>query len=246
MIQKVDMRAMPVMDLAVSSRLQPVRAAPPGRGRDQAAPSSAWTGWHRPTCVGGLEREIRVAVDRDRLQAYGFSLDQLVADAVGAESQRPRRPHHRDRPSASWCACPAQFTSVEAMRNAPLPTPATAPVRLADVAEVLDTHKERETIARLDGRDADWSITVPEAPRGQHRADRGGRAPRRSSELNRTLPAQTPAHRGAGPLAVRQGRVADVTNNLHPGRPAGGDRGVPLPAAASAARSWRSSRCRCR
>ena len=209
LVQKVDLRAMPVMDLAVSSRLDPVALR--RLAEDEIKPAiERVEGVGTASIVGGLEREIRVAVDRQRLEAYRVSLGQLVqtlsaqnlnvpAGTVTAGSERV------------VVRVPGQFTSVEAIQNAPLPTPGGT-IRVADIAQVLDTHKERETIARLNGRDA-LVITVQKRPEANIvQTAAGVRAA--IDRLNRTLPQQTRLTVVLDRSQFAKDAVSDVTNNL--------------------------------
>ena len=83
-VSKVDITAMPIMDVAVSGEM-PLRELRT-LAEDVIKPRLERVGGvASATVTGGLEREVQVAVDADRLQAYGMGIQQVVA-AMAAEN----------------------------------------------------------------------------------------------------------------------------------------------------------------
>ncbi|HWK89306.1 MAG TPA: efflux RND transporter permease subunit [Longimicrobium sp.] len=109
--------------------------------------------------AGGVEREIHVEVDPERLESYGLTV-QDVADALrNANAQAPGGTIRRGRYRYSLRTL-GEFQDVAEIGQVPLRrTGARADstagrVLLRDVAAVDDGFRERESIARYNGREA--------------------------------------------------------------------------------------------
>ena len=100
--------------------------------------------------VGGVNREINVIVDPDKLSGYGLTAPQIndalrgfAADETGGQVEVGGR-----RQTIRVLGTPA---TVAQLRETQIPTPGGRFVRLADVAEVGDGSSEVEGFALLDG-----------------------------------------------------------------------------------------------
>ena len=150
LVQRLDFDDQPIMTYAVSA---------PGMStqelswfiedtlarRLQAAPGVA-----RVSRVGGVDREINVLVDPDRLAAQGLTADN-VSQALAVASL--------DAPGGRVTVGGREQTlrilgaaaSVEQIRNISIPTGGGRSVRLSDVADVGDGSAEERAFALLDG-----------------------------------------------------------------------------------------------
>ncbi len=99
---------------------------------------------------GGLEEEIEIAVDQDRLAALNITLDQ-VQQAVGVGNINLPGGALRGRDSQFLIRTVNEFDTVQEIGNLILRRDAGATVRLKEVAEVRRGHKEREEITRVGG-----------------------------------------------------------------------------------------------
>ncbi|HLV60355.1 MAG TPA: efflux RND transporter permease subunit, partial [Fredinandcohnia sp.] len=102
---------------------------------------------------GGREREIRVEVDPDRLRGYGLAVSDVAAalaaqnlDVPGGRTKEPGRER--------TVKLTAQAKSVEEIRDIIIPAPTPAPVRVRDVANVIDGPEEARSIATFQGQSA--------------------------------------------------------------------------------------------
>ncbi len=102
---------------------------------------------------GGLEEEIRIDVDQDRLAALGLSLDQ-VRQVVGAGNVNLPGGALRGRDSQFLVRTVNEFDDVEEIASLIVRRDERGLVRLGDVADVSWSHKEREEITRVDGRES--------------------------------------------------------------------------------------------
>ncbi|MCW8084215.1 efflux RND transporter permease subunit [Sabulicella glaciei] len=101
--------------------------------------------------VGGVEREIRIALRPDRLLALGITAaqvnDQLRAGNINLPGGRGTLGESEQSIRTLGSA-----TSVEALRARPIILPGGRTARLGDLAEVTDATAEIRTAARLDGQ----------------------------------------------------------------------------------------------
>lgn len=109
---------------------------------------------------GGEVREIRVAVDRDRLLSYGLGITDALNALRSASLNIPGgRIAEGDRETA--VRVQGEFSSVDELRELEIPltdkmSPNATPaiVRLKDIATITDGPAERTEISRVNGRDA--------------------------------------------------------------------------------------------
>lgn len=100
--------------------------------------------------VGGLEREIRIEFNQDRLASYGLTMSSIIQTV---------RNNNRNMPGGSLeigearyvLKIPEEFESPDEIENLVIAVRNKTPIYLTDIATVRDTFKDRETYARLDG-----------------------------------------------------------------------------------------------
>jgi len=109
--------------------------------------------------TGGLEREIQVDVDAARLESYGITIEQ-ISDALAAANAssasgtiRRGRFRYALRTLGELQSVDQIGEIVVAQRSTAAATP-DGRVRLRDIATVTDGFRERESIARYNGREA--------------------------------------------------------------------------------------------
>ncbi len=105
--------------------------------------------------AGGLEREMEVIVDQHRLRSYGLSL-RMVADALAAENTDIAGGWMTSSSFDVMAKTDGLFRSVEDIRDVLLDLPGNAGhrIRLSEVADVRDGHREQRVLARLNGVNA--------------------------------------------------------------------------------------------
>lgn len=116
----------------------------------------------RVQVTGGDEREIQVAVDRGRLEAYGLSITD-VASAISRANANIPGGHITEGQRDFDARLVGEFESVEQLRDLKLPVPSPSPaaslaLTLADVASVRDTTAERDMHARVWYRAEDGTL----------------------------------------------------------------------------------------
>ena len=102
---------------------------------------------------GGLEDEVQIDVDPARLSQFGLSIDR-VAQILEAENVNLSGGRLEEGAQQYLVRTLNQFGSVEAFESVILSTAGSTPIYLRDVADVRLGYRERETITRIDGREA--------------------------------------------------------------------------------------------
>lgn len=102
---------------------------------------------------GGLEDEIQVLIDQDRIAQYGLTVAELTArlnqenvNLSGGDLQQGTRRY--------LVRTVNQFQSIDEIRNLVVAARGQQPIYLRDVATVEAGYKERKAIIRLNGREA--------------------------------------------------------------------------------------------
>ncbi|MCX6567788.1 MAG: efflux RND transporter permease subunit [Candidatus Aminicenantes bacterium] len=100
--------------------------------------------------VGGLEREIKVKVDNDKLTLFNLSLAQ-VGQAIRSENLNLPAGRITQQNYDFLVRTKAEFREVDELNRVIVANPAGNPIYLRDVATVSDSTKTRQTISRVNG-----------------------------------------------------------------------------------------------
>ncbi len=104
--------------------------------------------------IGGEEREIRVSVDRNKLEQYDLSILGIQQTIQAANLDFPTG-KVKDDEEQILIRLAGKIKSVDELRNLSIATNNQgAPIKLYEVAQVIDTKKETTTLNRVDGRTA--------------------------------------------------------------------------------------------
>ena len=102
---------------------------------------------------GGLEDEVQVLVDQQRLSQLGLEIE-AVGRVLGAENVNLSGGRLEEGQQQFLVRTINQFQTVEQIANVIVDQRGGTPVYLRDIATVDLGHKERESITRIDGREA--------------------------------------------------------------------------------------------
>jgi hydrophobic/amphiphilic exporter-1 (mainly G- bacteria), HAE1 family len=101
--------------------------------------------------VGGEEREIRVSVDDEKLEARGISILQISQAVQSSNIDFPTGKIKGDDKQVI-IRLAGKFTDVESLKELVVSVDRNgSPVKLRDIADVLDTKKETKNIYRING-----------------------------------------------------------------------------------------------
>jgi HAE1 family hydrophobic/amphiphilic exporter-1 len=151
-VEKFDVGAAPILTLALSGALPPqelTRVA-----EDVLKPQlQRQPGVGSVEVVGGRERELQIVVDPARLRAAGVAASDVV-QAVRAQSVDVPGGRTREPGAERVIKIAAEARSVDELRSLVVASPGGSPVRLRDVADVVDGPAEARSSAARDGRPA--------------------------------------------------------------------------------------------
>jgi len=153
-IQEINVAEFPILLINVSGDISPVRLkaiADALEDRIQQIP-----GVLEVDVLGGLEREIRLEIDPDRVAAYGLTIPELV-NLIPSEHVNVSAGGLETPGTKFNVRVPAEFRDPEEVTRFGLTNRGGRLIYLPDVARVRDTFKDRESFARLDRRE---SITI--------------------------------------------------------------------------------------
>lgn len=151
-ILKFDFTAAPIMNIGLFG--DNLSAAQAFRLADEVVrPKLEITnGVGQVSIFGGRQREVQVKVDPARLRAYGLSLAQ-VSQALSLENVDAPGGRIEDGNRNLNLRIDARFRSVDEIRETVVSSPASGGVvRVRDLANVEDTYKDQNFLARVDGR----------------------------------------------------------------------------------------------
>jgi HAE1 family hydrophobic/amphiphilic exporter-1 len=103
--------------------------------------------------AGGLEREINVFVDRDRLRAYNLSLGQVIA-TLRRENLNVSAGHVTRGYTEYLVRAMGEYKSLEPIANTIVGISNGTPIYIKDIATVKDTHKEIRNYTRTNKKDS--------------------------------------------------------------------------------------------
>ena len=149
-LRKFDLASFPILILAASSRLDPVQMRrtidDDIKYRIERVPGVASLDvW------GGLEREIHVELDPDKLKALEIPLDQLIARIKTANVTLPAGAIEAGNYEITL-RTPGEYTNLDELRDTTIAVRRGAPVRLRNVSDVTDSWQKVSRIVRVNGQ----------------------------------------------------------------------------------------------
>ncbi len=208
-ILKLDIASQPVMTIGLAGPLSPkeMRILADDVITDRLAKIG---GVASVNVLGGEEREISVAVDKDRLEAYGIGL-QKVVDAIKAANLNVPAGSIKEGARDYSVRTVGEFNTADEIGNVRLyiadaPGKPGATVKISDIATITDTVAEAERLSRLNGKP---SVTISVQKQSDaNTVDVAEGIKKELEELQPTLP------KGVHPVIARDDSVF-VEDSLH-------------------------------
>ncbi|MEJ2182404.1 MAG: efflux RND transporter permease subunit [Nitrospirota bacterium] len=148
-VRKFDIATFPVVILGISSDLDPVELTKliedQIRYRFARIPGVA-----QVDLWGGFNREVRIELDPDRINALGMPLDRVLQAVRDANLDLPAGKIEQGRYEVTLRA-PAEFTSLAQIRDTVIEEREEAAVTLGQIAEVSDTYEKLRRLVRVNG-----------------------------------------------------------------------------------------------
>ena len=100
--------------------------------------------------IGGEKRELRVNVDKDKMKLYGLSLAAINQSIAAANVEFPTG-KLKSTDEQMTVRLAGKYKTVTDLENLILTTNGNSPIRLSDVADVVDGSKDQITVSRFNG-----------------------------------------------------------------------------------------------
>lgn len=136
----------PVLIANVSGDMDPVRLK--GIGEAIQDDLEKISGVLRVDLAGGVEREIQVLLDPDKMRQYKVSSGQVIG-TIQAENINLPGGSIEVGSMKYLLRVPGEFEDLDTIRDLVVKAPEGQQVRIRDVGQVIDTYKEQETYSRL-------------------------------------------------------------------------------------------------
>ncbi|HEY9193597.1 MAG TPA: efflux RND transporter permease subunit, partial [Methyloversatilis sp.] len=202
---KVNPADAPVMTLAISSKAVPLHQLEEAVSTRLAQKISQQSGVGLVSISGGQRRAVRVRVNPSAVAAYGLSLEQLRAAVVSTSSNQAKGSF--DGPTRSTTLdANDQLRSADEYRRSIIAWKDGAPIRLQDVAEVVDGPENRLLAAWANETPA-LILNIQRQP-GANVIDVVGRIQALLPELQAALP-------DAVDVAVLNDRTESIRTSVH-------------------------------
>lgn len=148
-IRKFDIAGFPVVILGISSNLDPVELTElievQIRYRFARIPGVA-----QVDVWGGFNREVRIELDPGRIRSVGLPMDEVIEAIQDANLDLPTGKFEEGRYEVMLRA-PAEFTSLDQIRQTVIARREGVTITLGQVAEVVDTYEKLTRIVRVNG-----------------------------------------------------------------------------------------------
>ena len=197
-LRELNFSDVPILQVHLSGDVGPVelrRLAKAVQDEVEAIP-----GVLRATLVGGVEREVQVDVDPERLRLYGASLDDVL-DAIRDENVSIPGGELTLKGQTLALRVPGEVEDPIAVEQFVVKVVGQRPVQVRDVATVSYGFKERSSYSRIDGRES-VSLSVQK------------RSGSNIIELTDRLKAEVERLRGTWPPGVEATFLADQSKDI--------------------------------
>jgi len=147
---KFDSNAMPIMGIGVEGDYDAVTLRELAQNELSPRLERA-EGVASVTIDGGLRRQIRVDLSKERITAMNLPVDRIVA-AIRSENQNIPLGEVVDADRRFLLRSPGQYKDLQDIKNLAVFTRAGVPVYLKDIANVYDGTEDRRSVTRINGK----------------------------------------------------------------------------------------------
>lgn len=148
-VQKVDVNAAPILQIAVSAS-RSSRALYEFADKQIAEKIQSLSGVGQVSIVGGAEREIQILLDPERMRAFEVTATD-VTRAVARQNRSFPGGRINQAETEISVRTAGKLLNVIDFNNIPIVLRGNYNVRLRDVAEIVDGTKEQRTVSELNG-----------------------------------------------------------------------------------------------
>src|SRR5688572_24843298 len=147
---KFDSNAMPIMGIGVEGDYDPVTLRELAQN-DLSPRLERAEGVASVTIDGGLRRQIRVDLSKEKITAMNLPVDRIIA-TIRSENQNIPLGEVVDADRRFLLRSPGQYKDIDDIKNLAVLTRGGVPVYLKDIAEVYDGTEDRRNVTRINGK----------------------------------------------------------------------------------------------
>src|SRR5919109_575265 len=147
---KFDSNAMPIMGIGVEGDYDAVTLREIAQN-DLSPRLERAEGVASVTVEGGLRRQIRVDLSKEKITAMNLPVDRVIA-TIRSENQNIPLGEVVDADRRFLLRSPGQYKDIEDIKNLIVFTRGSVPVYLKDIANVYDGTEDRRNVTRINGK----------------------------------------------------------------------------------------------
>ncbi|TGE32001.1 efflux RND transporter permease subunit [Desulfosporosinus sp. Sb-LF] len=150
MVMKIDLTAMPVVQLSLSAKdadLAKLQAIAEDKLKPQL---ERVAGAASVTVAGGYENQVEIKTHQEKMKGYGLTVDNL-AKIIGAENLNSPGGQVQKGTQDLTIRTTGEFQSVDEIKELLIPLASGGQIRLKDIADVGLDHKEITAISKTNG-----------------------------------------------------------------------------------------------
>lgn len=187
LVEKMDPDAMPVVTLVIKGpKTMPLRDLTYFARKRIKEQLEAIDGVGAIQIVGGREREIRIVADAKKMGAYNIS-SAMMKDALKSQNVEIPGGNVTEGPNEFILRTLGRISEPPSFAEVIVTTQNGVPIRMKDLAEILDDEAEPRSLARLNGEPA-LSLVIQKQS-GVNTLDVIGRIQTRLDELKKNFPS---------------------------------------------------------
>ncbi|WP_027398204.1 efflux RND transporter permease subunit [Anaerovorax odorimutans] len=157
MVLKMDMNAAPVVQVYVSGDI-PLSSLNNEIDDNISSYFEKAAGVASVNVYGGIEKEISLSFDQEKLMGYGLSLSSISQILSAENINRPSGDITKGSKEIIVRTM-GEFDSVDDIKNLPVSLTDRSVIHLQDIANIEDRYKEQDSISRVDGQSS-IAITI--------------------------------------------------------------------------------------
>lgn len=151
-IAKLDINALPIITISVSSIDRPLPAIYTYAKDFIKDELTRISGVAEVNFIGGREREIIIKIDNETLKSHALSINALSA-MIAQKSLNVPSGHITHKNSEYTVRMDGEFNSVQEIQNLEIPLSDGKKIKLSDIAEIEDTYEEMREMAFVNAED---------------------------------------------------------------------------------------------
>ncbi|SJZ30244.1 efflux RND transporter permease subunit [Selenihalanaerobacter shriftii] len=185
-VRKVDLDQIPILILGISSNQRSGIELKEYAEENIKDKLERIPGLASASIVSGENRQININVDREKLEGYNLTINQ-VTNALRQENINLPGGEITERPTEYLLRTEGQFESIEEIKNVIIAMRQQKPITVKDIAEIEDRYADRNVYVRLDGETTVGAMITKQS--GANTVEVINRAKKELEKIKKGLPS---------------------------------------------------------